>query len=801
MRRNDPRPRLHARAGRLLVLLACLPGLLSAGDYPAPDPRGASAPVTLYLELDVNGVASGELVEVRKRGPHFEIDAATLRRLHVRTAEPDGTPVAVDALAGVTVAYDSLAQRLRIDMPPEWLPGQTLRTDPRDGVGLSRGSGLLLNYELYATQARGQTVASLWSEQRYFGDHGVISNMGIFRRAGSGTSNGYLRYETAWTDIDPVATTAWGAGDVITGALGWSTPVRLGGVQWSRNFAARPDLVTYPMPEFAGQAAVPSAVDVFVNGFRAGRHNVQPGPFTLGELPAVSGAGTASVITTDALGRQVVTSVPFYVSSELLRPGLTDYSLSLGALRRGYGLRNFAYGRPIAAGVYRRGMTDAVTLETQAQAGRGLAVLGAGGLLRWGLLGVFNASLTHGRSRPPGSTGSDRDGGWQWSAGYQYHTPGGGISIQQIQRNPGFGDAGDYGGDTLRPYRRTRQINASLNVGAGSLGAGWIDLRGAGGERSRIAYASYSTPLGRDAFLSVTTGRTVETGETQLRMQLTYLLDTQLTAQGALTRSGGALQGEVSMQRSLASDGGVGWHLGHTRSGATGGSMGQSYRLASLQYQGRHGMVQGGVFGTSDDTTRWAGASGSLGLMDGYAFAANRVTDGFALVSTDGAPDVPITFNHQPAGRTDAQGYLLVPNVPAFYPARYAIDPLSLPVDVHTPTLERRLAVARGTGALVHLPVLRMRTATLTLVDAQGEPLPPGSAVLHEQGRVPTVVGWDGVVYLTTLHPHNTLVARTPDGLECRAAFDEADYTATRNLHVTCRPGAAPPPGAGSRAS
>ncbi len=784
-----------------MALLAWLPAGLSASDLPPP-PRpvagteAADASTLLYLEVEVNGRASGELVAVRQRGPHYEIDAAVLRRLQVRTDQPDGTAVAVDALPGVSVAYDSLAQRLRIDVPPEWLPLQTLSAEPADDVALSRGTGFLMNYDVYATRTRGLTAASVWSEQRLFGAYGVVSHTGVLRRADGGAGNGYLRYDTAWTDTDAGSATSWTAGDFITGALPWTTPVRLGGVQWARNFAARPDLVTYPMPEFAGQAAVPSAVDVFVNGFRAGRHTVQPGPFTLGELPAVNGAGTASVVTTDALGRQVVTTVPFYVSSQLLRPGWSDYSLSLGAVRRGYGLRSFAYGRPVTAGVLRRGLSDAVTVEAQAQAGRGLAVLGAGGLARWGTLGIFNASLTRGRATPGDAVSADRRGGWQWSAGYQYQTPRGGISVQETRRASGFGDAGDYGGGSLRPARSTRQINASWVLGSASIGAGWVDLRGAGAERSRVAYASYSMPVGRDAFVSLTAGRTVETGETQVRAQLTYLLDALLTAQAAVAHTGAGTQGELGLQRSLASDGGFGWRIAQARGnggGSGGGGAAVNYRLASAQYQGRNGLVQGGIFGASADTTHWAGASGSLGAMDGYVFAANRVTDGFALVSTDGTPGVPITFNHQPVGSTDTQGYLLVPNVPAYYPARYAIDPLSLPADVHTPTLERRAAVARGTGTLVRMPVLRMRTATLTLVDEAGTALPPGSAVVHEQGQVPTVVGWDGVVYLTALHPRNTLIARMPDGRECRAAFDAAEHAAQRDLRVVCRAGEIPP--------
>lgn len=128
---------------------------------------------------------------------------------------------------------------------------------------------------------------------------------------------------------------------------------------------------------------MPSAVDLFLNGFKAFSNRVAPGPFTLSEMPLVSGAGTASVVTTDALGRQVYTTIPFYVHRELLRPGWTDYSLSLGALRRDYGVRSFSYGRPVATGVYRQGLSDVLTLEAQAQVGKGLGVAGVGGWRGW----------------------------------------------------------------------------------------------------------------------------------------------------------------------------------------------------------------------------------------------------------------------------------------------------------------------------------------------------------------------------------------------------------------------------------
>ncbi|WP_256742673.1 hypothetical protein, partial [Cronobacter sakazakii] len=76
----------------------------------------------------------------------------------------------------------------------------------------------------------------------------------------------------------------------------------------------------------------------------SGSTDLAPGPFTLTNLPYINGSGDAVLVTTDALGRQVSTTLPFYVASELLKPGLSDGSFSAGALRRNYGVKNFDYG-------------------------------------------------------------------------------------------------------------------------------------------------------------------------------------------------------------------------------------------------------------------------------------------------------------------------------------------------------------------------------------------------------------------------------------------------------------------------
>ena len=764
----------------MLAVCICLPRLLTAGGPPPLQLAALDGPTPLYLELVVNGRSSGEVVEVTQRGPHYEIDATVLQRLHLLRQAVASQRVAVDSLPGVQTEYDTQNQRLLLSVPAEWLPQQQIGgLGARPRVNAVSGTGLLLNYDLYGSSQRGTSYTSAFSEQRYFSPTGVLSNTLVLRR-GAVSGPGLMRYDTRWTRPDTDDASERSIGDVVTGALPWTSAVRLGGVQWGRNFGIRPDLVTYPLPQFAGQAAVPSSVDLFVNGFRTAGRNVDPGPFTFNQLPSVTGAGNATVVTTDALGRQIATSLPFYVSTTLLKPGLTDYSVSVGALRRNYGLRSFDYGQPMAAGVLRRGWNERLTLEAQGQAARGLAVAGVGAVWQAGLFGTVSGSLSRGSS--PGSQGNG--GGWQTSAGYQYNSQRGGVAVQQINRQPGYGDASTYAADGYRLYRQQRQVNATVPVGRGAFSAGFVDLRGgtlagSGNDRSRVIFASYTRPIGESAYIAITAGRTLENRETQVRLQLTYTLGRNASATASVVRSGGTQVAQAGYQQNIPTDGGFGWNISRSLGDSnrqSGGGGNSDYRQGTVQYRNREMLVQGGVYGSDDALSRWAGASGSVGWIDGRVFTTNRVTDAFAMVST-GQPGVPVRFDQQLVGRTDADGYLLVPQVPGYFEGRYSIDTLDLPADALVQDPIRSMAVRGGTGALVQMPVRTVESATLFLLDPAGAPLRAGTPLRHLETGLESVVGWDGVAYLPQMLPFNTVVVLPASGA-CHVTFTAESYRA-----------------------
>jgi len=727
------------------------------------------------LGLVVNESDRGAIVPVQFRDGHYLLRAADLQSAGIPASKIPGEQVDVTTLPGVKAEYDSAGQRMVLTVPSEWLPEQNFSGGKHALRYPGRtSSGVLFNYDLYASRADNRgTRYSAWNEFRLFGDSGQFISNGVWQQQLSNESSyqddGYIRYDTYWTYQDEDDALSWRLGDLVTDSVGWSSSVRIGGVQFGRDFSLRPDLVTYPLPSFAGQAAVPSTVDLFVNGYRNSSNNVQPGPYSLTNMPFVNGAGNAVIVTTDAVGRQVTTTLPFYVSSDLLKPGLTDYSVAAGSIRQNYGISNFDYGPAATSGSLRYGVTDWLTLETHAEGAESLALGGAGAQMKIGSLGVVNGALAQSRMYA--------DSGRQYSWGYQYNQRWFNVGTQHTIRTSSYGDLGLYGSrqgnNSNSRYtlsRRSAQYNASVSLNRfGSLGAAFIDIKSGAGDRTRLWNLSWSKNIWGNSSLYVSASRDQQQGDWAGAISLIIPFGEHYSASLSTERNqqGGTAQ-RAWVSRSMPSDGGLAWDASWAHQ-----SVGSDYRQASLNWRNRKIDTSVGFYGDSDNTTQWADLSGSLLLMDGGVFAANQVNDAFVLVKT-GYPDINVRYENQSMGKTDSQGYLLVPGISSYYPAKYGIDTLNLPADMTAPEVEKRFAVKRQSGYLLDFPIEPLRAASVILHDQQGQPLPV-STQIYRRGQAIEYVGWDGLSWMENLTADNQIVAVTPDGRRCETRLVIAD--------------------------
>jgi outer membrane usher protein len=736
----------------------------NAGGLPSsPSTPPDDAAMDLHLELVINGRSTGSIVFVRKRLGSTLVQTLDLQAAGISLPDASGEYADVEKLQGAQAVYSAADQKLFLTVPPDWLPTQIIARDgPRaERLQPSSSFGALINYDLYLADSPSGSFGSLWNEARLFGDFGIVRNTGNYRFGLSGPDKrqDYIRYDTSWIYIDDERIHTYEAGDFVTRTLAWSSPVRMGGFQLSRDFTVRPDIITYPTPRFSGSAAVPSAVDLYVNGYRALASSVQPGPFTLNEQPYVNGAGEAVVVTTDAQGRRVSTAIPFYVANTLLRPGLADYAFSAGKLRRRYGLANFSYGEMAGTAAIRWGVNDLLTLEATAEAADEHALGGIGGLLRIENLGVVDASASH--SRQHGRNGQ------QYSLGYQYNGRRFNLMARSIFRSTGFGDLSTYEANNYR--LPTRQIQAQANVvlgkRLGNVGAGYIEARQRD-YRFRLLTFSYYRALWGNSSLYLSASRELGRGRTSAMLQFIIPFGTYGTGVAGLERApGGSTRATVNYSRAVPSEGGLGWTVAgsHSHADADQYQADATWRNAVLQ-------LRGGAYGSRGNRTIWGEAAGSLVLMDGGAFLANRISDAFVLLSTDGVADVPVHYENQPLGKTDRNGHFLVPWVPSYYPAKFGIDPIELPTDMKIPFVEQRAAVKNGSGTLVRFPITRTVAANIDLRFPNGKTLPAGTEIRTSEGGV-TWVGMDGSAYLEDLLPFNRLTAALANGQSCMASF------------------------------
>lgn len=710
---------------------------------------------TAYLEVMVNGESTGSVARFADRDGALLTPIDELHDLGLRAdpalADAQGM-VALDRLPGVTWRYDQAMQRVYLTVADSQRMPAQLGTRARARPPVTPGLGFVLNYEAYGQPDTAQQLG-LYSEQRFFHPGGVFSNTGVATVYDGSTR--YVRLDTNWTHADPTGMQSVLVGDMITGALPWSRPVRLGGFQVRRNFGLRPDLITYPLPALAGSSAVPGAVDLYINNVRQYSGQVPSGPFVINNAPALSGAGQATIVVRDALGRDVSTTVPLYVDARLLAPGLFDYSMEVGFLRTQYGVDSFRYdAAPAANGSMRYGLNDIVTLEGHGEVSRGVGIAGGGVLFKLPVTGVLNLS-----------TSGSASGGTQIGLGYQWRTPRFSVDLQGTRT---FGDYEDLAARSGAPmphalYRATVSVPVQRN---GNIAASFVNLSDAVYGTSRIGSLAWTAQWNRRTSITASAYRDFAAGTSYgASLTLTYLIDSDTTASATVGRDNGNPTMIGTVSHATPYEGGWGWQV----AGQKGANTWRGF--AQANFRGRYGDVYGAVQDLQGRVSTQFGASGSVVAMDGTVMAGRRIDQSFALVSTGGVANLPVLVENRRIGNTNDSGHILVPNLLAYDANRVEIDALALPANTRLSSTRLSIAPALQSGALASFHIESFRGAQVVLVDAQDTPLPPGTVVIHLESGGRTVVGYDGLAFFDALDDHNTFHAETAAGI-CTARLD-----------------------------
>lgn len=740
---------------------AALPALLAEGNSPATIPGATD----LYLDVTLNGTHVG-LAHFGYRDGQLWASQATLHELGFALPAGSADPVRLDSLQGLKVSYDTSQQTLTLTAPLRLLKlGTTmLSTAANQRPATSVSPGALLNYNLYGTYGtHGTRNLSAFSELRAFNAAGVFSTTSLMQdnHADDGGSRSHsVRLDSSWSMSFPEHLLTLRVGDTLTDALSWSRSTRIGGVQFGTNFGLQPYLVTAPLPAFIGSATMPSSIDLYVNGLRQYSGQVPTGPFQLSTIPNINGAGNAQVVLTNALGQTTTLNFSLYGENQLLRKGLSDWSVEFGKVRKNYGVDSFDYGNDaVGSGTWRYGISNHFTAEAHAELTAGLGDAGVGGIWLLGERGgVLSTSLA--RSQYRGQAGE------QYSLGYSWSNERFNTGFNSIHTRGDYRDLGTLYGSVMP--RVSTQGYLSYNFDRiGNLGFSYIKLAIPQQAAQRYASAYWYKSLGRSAMLNFSVNQDLDNSRNRTAfLILTLALDNNISVSGSLQRENGRTGMALSATQSLPSQGGLGWRASVSQGDGQNGGQGE------LDYLGRYGQLQAGGYDIGGTRYGYGGAAGSLVLMGGDVFAARQINTGFAVVSAEGVAGVPVSLQNNPVGVTDRKGMLLVTPLNPYQNNKLSIDPMSLPADMRIDRVNADATPTDRAGTLVKFALVPVRAASVILVDEAGTPLPVGSGVqVHGHAGEPALVGFDGAVYLDTLDDRNMLDVTTPTGA-CHVRFD-----------------------------
>ncbi|AOR76978.1 fimbria/pilus outer membrane usher protein [Novosphingobium resinovorum] len=637
--------------------------------------------------------------------------------------------VALDRVKGLVARLDADGATLLVDADVSLFPRYTF--DPgRHVVPLAQTiPAQFLDYDLTLSDWNGHARLGGFVDAGVSGPWGVADSSFLV----DSDRGGVVRLDTALRRDFPQQRMRLVLGDTVGTGAPWSRPVRYGGVFLGTDFSLDPQSINFPLPVISGSALTASTVELMAQSSRQSM-DVGPGAFDLTLQPRLTGAGQVTMSVRDLAGntRQVTRS--FYASPSLLRPGLSEFAIEAGALRRRFGFDSFAYGPLFAAAGLRRGITNALTLEGRVEVSGRTRMAGLGAAMVLGAVG--EVSLAGAVSQGSAGTGT------LVRAQMQRVTPVYTFTASYERADAQFRQVGE--GRFNGGGRSELAVAGGLSLGRiGSLNASYARLtQGIGGEgqtRYDLASAYYTANL-RGGYLSAGVQYTAYRAgrrDAGLFGSLTIPLGPRRNAsviaepgRAAATFTQNLPDRSGFGARALAGrDSGAAWlegGLGY-RSGAG------DIRLDAAQRRGQQGVqlnVRGGLL-----------------RVDGTLVASQHIDDGFALVDVASDAPVTVTVENRPRPTKAGRGRgVIVTGLQPYAENHIGIDAAEVPIADDLDTAQQVVAPGWRQAVRVRFGTVGGQGVRLRVLDTQGIPLQTGSSIAWAGGV--GVVGYDGEVWL-----------------------------------------------------
>jgi outer membrane usher protein len=785
-----------------------LPSPAAPAEPAAPSATASTAATNLPVRsgiretlasVTINGLVIAEnmpLLDVDRLGLLMSrLDYERLRLINARIPEVtrgDEDWVALGRVKGMTVALNARTLSLDLNAQPDLFARTNINVVEAPKVVLSPiPLGAYVNYDVVADSVRGvKSIRGLF-EGVLFSNYGSLVSNHLYSHTAANPLNSFSQATTLNTRLDTYfqkdfldTTTRLKVGDAIVNPGSWGRALRIGGLQISTDFSLSPRFISSPLLDFRGQASVPSIVDLYVNNNLVRRFDVAPGPFSIAQIPVISGTGEARIVVRDALGKDVTITQPFFNAPAQLRAGLSQYSFEVGALRRLFALESSQYGAPVAAGTYRYGVNDKLTIE-----GRFESLLRAeNGLNKLSVVGLSAVMpFENGHYLAPSVAMSTSELGSGTQVGIQYGYSGTSLfyGLRAERSTSSFRQLGFVNGELPQDHNYSASVGVRLSSGALSLAltdtlprpftiaTGALAGTQVGGTRTQVGTLSYSTSFGGGWSMAAGVTRVVSGSSSNLAfltMNYSPTVLSYLNSNVSVSKPDGSKSTVSASVRAgeRASDlGGLGYEVeaSNTRERASVSAITRAGEFgADVAYETKS------IQGQSQVSGRLA-AKGSIAVTGEGVMPARPITNTFVVVSAPAMANSPVRTTSGAGVTLDGSGRAILTRVAPYDATEIQVLPETTPLEVTIDRFSTRVTPGAKAGVIARLEVRRTRAVTLRLIDASGVVLPTGTTfdVFDNETKTKTEsgsLGLDGLLYIKDL-PQSARVFARRAGQSC----------------------------------
>ncbi|WP_114195752.1 fimbria/pilus outer membrane usher protein [Edaphovirga cremea] len=690
------------------------------------------------------------------------------------------------------VTYDTNEQRLDIVIPQIYML-TTARGTVSPELWDSGVPALLLGYNVngYTSESRGTTYNSLYA--------GVNAGLNVgawyLRHNGaySGSNVGPKKYNTLNTYVQrdiPIIKGRVLMGQSNTLGMLFDT-LPFTGIQLASDERMLPESVRGYAPEIRGIARTNARVTVRQGGQVLYETTVTPGEFLINDLYPTGYGGDLEVTVRESDGTQQTFLVPYASVAQLLRPGSSRYSLTMGELRSEILRHNSA----LYQATYQRGLTNSVTGYGGMQLSQNYYALQVGAAIGTPI-GAVAFDATQARMHLGKSTdGPNRHDAamsgqsYQISyskmitetnsnlslAAYRFSTDGYMDFMTAMQTR----EAVEQGFPADSIWRAKNRLTVTYGQGlpdawgqlylSGSVQNYWnkegTEKQYQMGYNNRYKSVSYGLSVGRSysslgstqtnylLSFSVPLGRDDQRNIPQLRMDLSHDSSGRYGQQATVSGTGGADNQFSYGVTAMNANQGVG----------TSGSVNGNYRSPATAMSGTYSTGKGYHSAS-------AGLNGTvIGHTGGLTFTP-YTSDTFALIEAKGAEGA--SMSSYPGVTVDSRGYAVVPYLNPYQMNDIIIDPQGTAAGVELDNTSQK--VAPYSGAVVKVKY-NARQGTLILINStyQGEPVPFGANIFDGKGNSVGSVGQGGQLYARVAEDQGRLQVKWGEGgeMQCTVSY------------------------------